>query len=310
VYSGVADNFKPVYSFKRINCYQGEPHFMIMDLSVLVNAIRSGNWILIPVIILCLGICTAVGIGIPYVLNRLIKPPIPSTFGEDEQKDFFRRWWSGYKYGSAKLQRTGFIIAVSTGLLFFFVLISAAIINLLAKGPVFPPVFGFTIIQWIVGGIFTIGFFTLFALIVLFRLERAFADENYDMLMRFSIAIIQSFMMAFSVFSFCQFTFQPNLEYLVLSLYFFLFFYTVNFFRPRGGSGVSISSSADPSFHLSKLADLPSGENDAFLANSKYYHDKQAREPSVEIPKLPFDMPWRLSKGNDLPTEEEEEKGE
>ena len=124
----VAGKVKAVYSFSnRANTGTGE-EIMIIDFEVLASAVRAGNWVLIPVIILCLGIFAVAGIGIPFVLNRLFKPPAPSSITEEKPKDFLRRWWSGFKYAIAVLQRFGIIILVTFFLCFFIFCFSGSII--------------------------------------------------------------------------------------------------------------------------------------------------------------------------------------
>ena len=135
---------------------------MIMDISLLVNSIRSGNWIPIPVILLCFGICSIVCFGIPRLLNRIIKSPIPSFLDDDKQEDVLRRWWSGFKYGAVVLRRLAVIIAVTLAIFSVLVFISAMIINRVANSPIFSPL----LIDNIGKYIFHLGFFIFSSMVI------------------------------------------------------------------------------------------------------------------------------------------------
>jgi hypothetical protein len=60
---------------------------MIIDFEVFANAVRAGNWIPIPVMILSLGIYATVGFGVSFLLSRLTKSTVPAYFFNAEKKD-------------------------------------------------------------------------------------------------------------------------------------------------------------------------------------------------------------------------------
>ena len=271
---------------------------MIIDLNLLWNAVQSGSWGLIPVILFSIGLCLVACVLLPRVLNRIIKPVIPTFHDDEDQEDVLRRWLSGFKYGTLLLIRLAAIVVSTLAFCLILIFITASIINRVSNAPIFSP-----LILWNLGNyLFYLGFFicsSIYLFIIIFIIT--FIESRKDKpSFGFGSTMGEAGMIISIGISIFLFASNPNLLTLAGVLYLFILVSLAESVVRRFKMDVS-KPSPEPSFRFSKILDTSDSRDEAFLAKSKYYSDKHQYDSDVPIPSRPADMPFRLSKIEDSP---------
>lgn len=164
---------------------------MTFDFYIFRTALQQGNWFLIPAMLLAIGFCCAVVIGIPRLFAGILQSAYTIQLKARPYADRINQWLRDFLFGSSTLLRWTIQFLFTAIVLAGVILLSASLLNCLAGREMFSlignPDKDYTLAMGLSGGaLLGIGVFLTFWI-------RALASgEDALRIFNFSISLILS----------------------------------------------------------------------------------------------------------------------